>query len=180
VVSLECECFMLVDTYLPNANFISARQVEVAAAPQRVWEVLPELPVVLRSSRWAMVATVPLLFASLLRGEHGRGDHEFGRKRWTFREGVVLAGAFTVDRVDPGREVVLVGRHRMAEFATNFYIEPMGSDRSRLKNVTRAKFRTTGPRAKRWYGVVGGIVNMRPSSARTICHSPSCTIQWCR
>jgi hypothetical protein len=57
---------------------------------------------------------------------------------------VVLAGVFSVDRVDPGREVVLVGRHRMAEFATNFYIEPMGSDRSRLYNVTRATFRTTG------------------------------------
>jgi hypothetical protein len=56
---------------------------------------------------------------------------------------VVLAGAFSVDRVDAGREVVLVGRHRMAEFATNFYIEPMGGGRSRLHNVTRAKFRTT-------------------------------------
>jgi hypothetical protein len=57
---------------------------------------------------------------------------------------VVLAGVFSVDRVDPGREVVLVGRHRMAEFATNFYIEPIGGGRSRLYNVTRATFMTTG------------------------------------
>jgi hypothetical protein len=135
---------MIIDAYEPDANFISARQVEVAAAPERVWEVLPELPMALRGSLFAKVGAVPLLVASLLRGERGRGVVDFGRTPWTFREGVILAGVFSVDRVDPGREVVLVGRHRMAEFATNFYIDPMGSDRSRLSNVTRAKFRTTG------------------------------------
>jgi hypothetical protein len=135
---------MIVDAYQPDANFISTRQVQVAAAPERVWAVLPELPVILRNSPWAKVAGVPLLVAAMLRGELGRGVVDFGRTPWTFREGVVLAGVFSVDRVDPGREVVLVGRHRMAEFATNFYIEPMGSDRSRLYNVTRATFRTTG------------------------------------
>ena len=135
---------MIVDTYHPDANFVSARQVEVTAAPERVWEVLPELPVALRSSLLAKVGAVPLMFASVLRGEQGRGVVEFGRTPWTFHEGVVLAGTFLVDRVDPGREVVLVGRHRIAEFATNFYIEPMGGGRSRLYNVTRAKFRTTG------------------------------------
>lgn len=135
---------MIIDAYEPDANFISARQVEVAATPGRVWEVLPELPMALRGSLLAKVGAVPLLVASPLRGERGRGVVDFGRTPWTFREGVILAGVFSVDRVDPGREVVLVGRHRMAEFATNFYIEPMGSDRSRLSNVTRAKFRTTG------------------------------------
>jgi hypothetical protein len=135
---------VIVDAYQPDANFVSARQVEVGATPERVWVVLPELPVALRSSLLARVGAVPLMFASVLRGEHGRGVVEFGRTPWTFREGVVLAGVFSVDRVDPGREVVLVGRHRMAEFATNFYIEPMGGARSRLYNVTRAKFRTTG------------------------------------
>jgi hypothetical protein len=135
---------MIVDAYHPDANFVSARQVEVAASPERVWEVLPDLPVALRGSRLARVGAVPLLLASLLRGERGRGVVDFGRTPWTFREGVVLAGVFSVDRVDPGREVVLIGRHRMAEFATNFYIKPMGSDRSRLYNVTRATFRTTG------------------------------------
>jgi hypothetical protein len=98
---------MIVDAYHPDANFVSARQVEVAAAPERVWEVLPELPVALRSSLLAKVGAVPLMFASVLRGEHGRGVVDFGRTPWTFREGVVLAGVFSVDRVDPGREVVL-------------------------------------------------------------------------
>ena len=144
MVSLECGCFMLVDSYQPDANFISARQIEVTASPDRVWQVLPELPVVLRNSRWAKVAAAPLLVAALLRGERGSGAVDFGRRPWTLREGEVLAGAFSVDRVDPCREVVLVGHHRMADYATNFYIEPNGTDRSRLHNVTRARFRTAG------------------------------------
>src|SRR5260370_15421016 len=92
---------VIVDAYQPAANFISARHVEVAAAPERVWEVLPDLPVALRGSLLAKVGAVPLLFASLLRGEHGRGAVEFGRTPWTLREGAGLAAAFAVDRVDP-------------------------------------------------------------------------------
>jgi hypothetical protein len=133
---------VIVDAYQPDANFVSARQVVVAAVPERVWEVLPELPLLLRSSRWTRVAAVPLLVAALLRGERGLGAVDFGQKPWIYREGEVVAGAFSVDRVDPGKEVVLVGHHRMADYATNFYIEPMGAGRSRLYNVTRAKFRT--------------------------------------
>ena len=135
---------MIVDTYQPDANFISARRVDVAAPPQRVWDVLPELPVVLRNSRWAPVAAVPLWVASLLRGDPGLGNVEFGRQKWTFRKGAVLAGAFSVDRIDPGKEVVLLGRHRFADYVTNFYVEPMSAERSRLHNVTRARFKTAG------------------------------------
>lgn len=116
---------MLIDAYEPDANFISARQVEVAAPAARLWDVLPELPAVLRRSRWAAVAAVPLWVASVIRGERGMGNN-----------------AFAFDRIDPGREVVLVGHHRFADFATNFYVEPVGADRSRLHNVTRAKFKT--------------------------------------
>ena len=116
---------MLIDAYEPDANFISARQVEVASRAERLWDVLPELPAVLRNSRWAAVAAVPLWVASVVRGERGLGNN-----------------AFSFDRIDPGREVVLVGHHRFADFATNFYVEPVGADRSRLHNVTRAKFKT--------------------------------------
>jgi hypothetical protein len=134
---------VIVDAYQPDANFVSVRRIEVAAAPVRIWEVLPELPVLLRSTPWTNVAAAPLLVAALLRGERGLGAVDFGRKPWTYREGEVLAGAFTVDRVDAGKEVVLIGHHRMADYATNFYIEPMAGGRSRLYNVTRAKFRMT-------------------------------------
>ena len=116
---------MLVDSYEPHANFISARQAEVGAPAERLWDVLPELPAVLRNSRWAAVAAVPLWVASVVRGERGLGHN-----------------AFSFDRIDPGREVVLVGHHRFADFATNFYVEPISADRSRLHNVTRARFKT--------------------------------------
>jgi len=135
---------VIVDAYQPDANFISARHVEVAAAPERVWEVLPELPVLLRNSRWAKVAALPLLVAALLRRDRALVALDFGRRQWTYRDGEVLGGAFSVDRVEPGKEVVLIGHHRIADYATNFYIEPMAGGRSRLYNVTRAKFRTTG------------------------------------
>jgi len=62
---------VLVDAYEPHANFISARRVEVAAPAERLWDVLPELPAVLRNSRWAAVAAVPLWVASVVRGECG-------------------------------------------------------------------------------------------------------------
>src|SRR5260370_9589906 len=84
---------VIVDAYQPDANFISARHVEVAAAPERVWEVLPDLPVALRSSLLAKVGAVPLLFASLLRGEHGRGPLEVGLTPWTLPRGWCAAGA---------------------------------------------------------------------------------------
>jgi hypothetical protein len=116
---------VLIDAYEPDANFVSARQVEVAVPAERLWDVLPELPAVLRNSRWAAVAAVPLWVASVVRGERGLGHN-----------------AFTFDRIDQGREVVLVGHHRFADFATNFYVEPIGADRSRLHNVTRARFKT--------------------------------------
>src|SRR5216684_8415286 len=102
---------MLIDAYQPGANFVSSRGIEVAAAPERVWEVLPELPVVLGNTRWASVGALPLGVAAIVRREHGLTDNGFGRRPWTLREGAVLSRAFTVDRVDPGRELVLVGRH---------------------------------------------------------------------
>ncbi len=117
---------MIIDALVPDANFVSARHIDVAAPAERVWEVLPELPAALRNSRLAAIAAGPLLVASLVRGERGLGNAEF-----------------KVDRVDEGREVVLTGRHRLADFATSFYVEPMGADRTRLHNVTRARFKTS-------------------------------------
>lgn len=134
---------MLIDAYQPDANFVSTRRIEVATTPQRLWEVLPELPVALRSTRWASVGEVPLGVAAIVRRERGLTDNDFGRERWTLREGAVLSRAFTVDRMDPGRELVLVGRHSLADFATNFYVESIGVNRSRLTNVTRARFQTS-------------------------------------
>jgi hypothetical protein len=143
---------VLIDGYVPNANFTSARQLDVAAPTSRVWQVLPDLPVLLRRSRLAIPATGPLILASFLRREMRRGDITFGRKPWLLREGEVLVGQPTagasstlrVARIDDGREAVLEGHHRFADYATSFYIEPLGATRSRIHNVTRASFKTGG------------------------------------
>jgi hypothetical protein len=121
---------LLVDAYEPDANFVSARSIEVAAPPELVWAALPDLPAALRRSRWATLGGVPLWIASMIRGERGIGHHD-------------VASRFKIDRIDEGREVVLTGRHSLADFATNFYVESIGNNRSRLTNVTRARFKTS-------------------------------------
>lgn len=135
---------MIVDSYESDANFVSARHLDVGSPTRRLWQALPQLPVALRTSRLAPIAAVPLWVASLLRGDAHRSDIDFGRRPWTLREGAVLASAFSVGRVDEGKEVVLIGHHRFADFATSFYIESLGAQSSRLHNVTRAEFKTDG------------------------------------
>ena len=118
---------MLIDRYHRDANFVSERHLIVRAAPERVWQALPELPAALRRSRLVAVASIPLRVASALRGKKGREDE-----------------ALSVDRVEEGRELVLVGHHRFADYATNVYIEALGDGRSAIRNVTRAKFSKSG------------------------------------
>ena len=118
---------MIVDAYHPDANFVSSRRLIVHAAPERVWRALPDLPATLRQSRWAIVAGLPLRVASAMRGEGGLGS-----------------APVSIDRVEEGREVVLVGHHRFADFATNIYVESLGDERTAIHNVTRAKFKTRG------------------------------------
>jgi hypothetical protein len=106
----------------------------------------------LRRSWLSVLASVPLILASMLRRDLRRGDVSFGRKPWSLHEGEILSGrpsagrlaALQVAHIDDGREAVLVGHHRFANYATSFYIEPMGETRSRIHNVTRASFNTAG------------------------------------
>src|SRR5216684_5035185 len=105
---------MLIDAYQPGANFVSSRGIEVAAAPERVWEVLLELPVALGNTRWASVGALPLGVAAIVRREHGLTDNGFGRGPWALREGAALSRTFTVGPVDPGREHELVRSHSPA------------------------------------------------------------------
>lgn len=74
---------------------VLSRSVEVAAPPQRVWELVSDLPAMGEFSpentggRWAAGATGPALGA-VFRGRNGRGLH-----RWSTR--------CTVTRCEPGR-----------------------------------------------------------------------------
>ncbi|PZH10121.1 hypothetical protein C1I97_14075 [Streptomyces sp. NTH33] len=54
-------------------------------------------------------------------------------------EGSAVPG-FRVVAAVPGRELVLVGRHRFSSYALVFRLEPAGPGRSRLRAQTRAAF----------------------------------------
>ncbi|MEU9877867.1 hypothetical protein [Streptomyces phaeochromogenes] len=54
-------------------------------------------------------------------------------------EGSTVPG-FRVATAVPGRELVLVGRHRFSSYALIFRLEPAGPGRSRLTAETRATF----------------------------------------
>jgi hypothetical protein len=135
---------MIIDSYQPDANFISAQELKVSAPSGRLWELLPQLPVALANSRLAPFAALPLWVASVVRADRRLKDSGLDRQPWTLREGTELAGTMSVGRVDEGKELVLLGHHRFADFATSFYIESLGVRLSRLHSVTRAKFKTEG------------------------------------
>ena len=124
---------MLIDGFEGGANFVSKRALIVAAPAGRVWEVLPQLPVALRHSRLAALAVGPLLVAAALRRDMSWGDRSFGTRAWRLREGMVLI-----------REVVLLGRHRFASYASCFTVTALSRRRSRAANVTRATFVSEG------------------------------------
>jgi hypothetical protein len=54
-------------------------------------------------------------------------------------EGSTFPG-FRVFAATPGRELVLVGRHRFSSYAVIFRLEPAGPGRSRLRAESRAVF----------------------------------------
>ncbi|MGW7253104.1 hypothetical protein [Streptomyces sp. NPDC054834] len=53
--------------------------------------------------------------------------------------GSVFPG-FRVAAADPGRELVLVGRHRFSTYALTLRLAPAGPGRSRVRAETRARF----------------------------------------
>lgn len=125
-----------------DANYQNVHSVTVNVHAGRVWSAAERA-----ASDFSMggVAAIPLAAAALMRGESPRLRR--GRRGLRFEVGdrVGTGGSgFEVAHVRPGREVVLTGRHRYAEFATNLYLEPLDGDHTRLWNVTRARFRTAG------------------------------------
>ncbi len=125
---------MAIDDYVPDANYVNAHALEIAAGAAAVWDAIPQ----------ALSATRPVAFllgaSAVVRGE---GFRRPPRGTLVLREGEELAGngLMMVDRVEKGREVVLRGRHRYATYATNVFLE-RSSNGTRAINVTRARFRT--------------------------------------
>jgi hypothetical protein len=104
--------------------FVDEHVVDVAARPEAVWHALGaslaghSLPQRLVA---ALVGTVP---------RRGHGD--------PLIEGSALPG-FTVRAADPGRRLVLAGRHRFSSYTLTFVLEEDGNG-TRLGACTHAAF----------------------------------------
>ncbi len=101
---------------LPGLPFVDAYSRSVDASPDRTWEALQ--PQVERMT----TATRGLLHGAL-----------FGVL------GTVPRSGFTVIASDPGREVVLGGRHRFSTYRLVFRVEPEG-EAALLSALTYAEF----------------------------------------
>jgi hypothetical protein len=110
---------MHIEAFVAHPNFYNAHAVDVAAGADRTWRAVRTVAGDLRPRG---PAAVPLALASLLRRD--------------VRDGVPL----TIAHMDEEREIVITGHHRFADFATNIYLEPLPDDRTRIYNVTRARF----------------------------------------
>lgn len=137
---------MLVDGYVPGANFVNVHVVEVQAESGDVWAAIPEATARIRP---AGPAAFLLRAAAVARSAGGcDGTGEPWLRTLSLREGeeVDLLGAcgdreaFLIEGVQEGQEVVLTGSHRYATFATNIYLEPVSPGLTRVYNVTRARF----------------------------------------
>jgi hypothetical protein len=97
----------------------------VAAPPDRVWDAL-----------------IARMGGSSRRSEAGAallGCRERRAAGALDRAGSTIPG-FRVERVVRGRELALAGRHRFSAYALTFVLEPVGSDRTRLRALTHAAF----------------------------------------
>ena len=139
---------MLVDGYVPGANFVNVHFVEVKREPEEVWTAIPMAIARIRSAGPRQFLLRAAATARSESGCHGNGESEL--RTLVFREGeaVVPCGdpeTFLIERIDEGREVVLTGSHWYASYATNVYIEAESPRLTRIYNVTRARFfDTTG------------------------------------
>lgn len=138
---------MLVDGYVPGANFVNVHAVEVQADSGDVWAAIPEATARIRP---AGCEAFLLRAAAVVRLEGGcTGTSEPGLPTLSLREGEAVGDllgacghpeAFLIERIHEGREVVLTGSHRYASYATNVYLEPVSPGLTRVYNVTRARF----------------------------------------
>ncbi len=152
---------MLIDQWVPAANFVNAHRLVVDAPPAEVWQAVTEAPASIGPTGAAgAMASLVLLVATLARGEGWRrASFDRAWSRGCDRgdslgdpSGTCEAGLSVVD-VDEGREMVLAGAHAYAAYATNFFLEALPDDRTRVHNVTRAKFLNTIPARLYFAGV---------------------------
>jgi hypothetical protein len=119
---------MLVDGVVPGANFTSTLSVVIDASPETVWGALGEA---VQTIRPRGLFSLMMRLAALMRRDSfgGYGD----------------VGTIWIEKMDEGREVVVHGQHRYADYVTNLYLEALEDGRTLAYNVTNAKFVTSPP-----------------------------------
>ena len=126
----------------PNSlPFIDEHGVEIAAAPEAVWEAL------CRVAEGSFSSSAAARFARLLGCEPSAPS---GPR--PLAEGSAIPG-FAVARTEPGSELALTGRHRYSEYALVFRLES-DERKTRLRAETRAVFPGASGRLYR-AGVIG-------------------------
>ncbi|MGW0188575.1 hypothetical protein ACWDV7_22805 [Streptomyces sp. NPDC003362] len=108
--------------------FVDRHGTVVAAGTDAVWRALGEV----LDRSWAGGGAAG--YARLV----GCADRTASGPR-PLTEGSALAG-FRVAAADPGRELVLVGRHRFSTYALIFRLDEAGPGRTVLRAETRARF----------------------------------------
>jgi hypothetical protein len=108
--------------------YLDEHAVAIAASADDVWPVLTET--LDRAFSRAGMASYARMVGCADRGASGPRP---------LAEGSTIPGFRVVASV-PGSELVLAGRHRFSSYALIFRLEPVGSDRSRLRAESRAAF----------------------------------------
>jgi hypothetical protein len=106
--------------------FVDEHGVDVAAAPEVVWDSV-------RRATEGSFSSPTVRFARLLGCEPAAAS---GPR--PLAEGSTIPG-FAVARAEPNSELALVGRHRYSEFALVFRLDAAGEG-TRLRAETRARF----------------------------------------
>jgi hypothetical protein len=113
---------------IASLPYIDEHATTVEAGADDVWRALGEtLDDSFSGPGWAGYARLA-----------GSSEHAATGPR-PLAEGSTLPG-FRVATAVPGRELVLVGRHRFSSYALVFRLEQAGPGRSRLRAETRAAF----------------------------------------
>lgn len=125
---------MLIDGYYPDCDYLNVHAIDIAAAPDAVWDAIPRALV---ESAARPVIAWPLALAAFVRGE-GLHRRPTPAPPPALAEGVTL-GPWRVEKAVPQREVIFLGAHRFSRYAAGFYLERTRKG-TRLYQVTRADF----------------------------------------
>jgi hypothetical protein len=129
---------MTISNYFPNCDLINIHAIEINANSKIIWEKV--------SKDYRKIQINGFLKAVMnIRTKLGQifkiDKNQIGElpDRIIFEKGFG-ATYFTIDNLNEFKEVVAIGEHKFSQYVANFYLEEIGSNKTRLYQVTRANF----------------------------------------